>query len=145
QSKLADFLAEDPANLRVERFEFDHLPIVRSDPGTADAVVTPRMTLQELFYRLGDLAGRHERRGHVAPVDASGDDPKTGVWMSNNRGASQAPARRLNETEIMVARGEDEARAEQARRALADSGEVVARETEQPKTVEPRIERYRDR
>ena len=77
----------------------------------------PEMTLQEFFYRLGDFAGRrHEAR------------PSAGV-----------------ESEIILVRAEDEARAEQARRSAMDSGDTIARDTEQPKTAEPRIERYRDR
>jgi hypothetical protein len=45
------------------------------------------------------------------------------------------------ENELMMARGEPQGRAEAARR----DSDVRPRDTEDPKSTEPRIERYRER
>jgi len=94
----------------------------------------------------------------------------TGVWMTEGSGFAACPPRahsdltqvgqgssarenpsRNNdtvephpETELMIARGEPEGRAEAARRS-PDSGDVEPRDTERPPSTEPRIERYRER
>jgi hypothetical protein len=98
---------------------------------------------------------------------------KTGVWMSGASGFVVVPPRSdadvttphpvpppaaetgayerttapvpENANEMMIARGEPENRSEAAERHVPDSGDIDPRATEQPKTTEPRIERYRDR
>jgi hypothetical protein len=71
--------------------------------------------------------------------------PDTGVYERTT-----APTR---ESELVMARDEHEgaspstspAAGEVAERHVPDSGDINPRATEQPKTTEPRIERYRDR
>lgn len=45
----------------------------------------------------------------------------------------------------MLSGGEPEGRVEEILKHVPDSGEVDPREIERPKTVEPRLERYRER
>lgn len=52
------------------------------------------------------------------------DDPKAGPMLSGD---------------------EPEGRVEEVLKRVPDSGEVEPREIERPKTVEPRLERYRER
>ncbi len=91
----------------------------------------------------------------------------TGVWMTDGIGLSAVPPRASSdldelrrqaeappgrtparqdypENELMMARGEREESVGPAA-PTPDSGEVRARETEQPKTTDPRLERYRER
>jgi ferritin-like metal-binding protein YciE len=82
----------------------------------------------------------------------------TGVWMTEASGFATVPPRAQSdyvptlpveppireeypENELMMARGEPEGRSDAAR---SESG-VQPRDTEDPKSTEPRIERYRER
>jgi hypothetical protein len=83
----------------------------------------------------------------------------TGVWMTDGSGFAAVPPRAQSdlgrphvreeypENELMAARGEPDVRGERQapERHVPDSGEVRARDTEQPKTRDPRLERYRER
>lgn len=74
------------------------------------------------------------------PAAETGTYERTAVPGAGSRTPnpeSQAPN---PESELMMARGEPD-----APRHVPDSGEVNPRTTEQPKTTDPRIERYRDR
>lgn len=78
---------------------------------------------------------------HPVPPPA----PETGAY---ERTAAASP-----ESELMTARGESEGRSpsisllsgETEERHVPDRGEINPRTTEQPKSTDPRIERYRDR
>lgn len=68
---------------------------------------------------------------------------QTGVWMTEGTDFAAPPPRdhreqyqEYPEAEPMMARGEQD---------VPDSGEVRPRDVEQPKTTDPRIERYRER
>ena len=82
----------------------------------------------------------------------------TGVWMTETSGFASVPPRAQSdyvpatlgepptreeypENELMMARGEPEGRSESAQR----DDSVRPRDTEDPKSTEPRIERYRER
>ena len=90
----------------------------------------------------------------------------TGVWMTESSGFAAVPPRaeadvpkprvredlpkprvreEYPENELTAGRGEAEPRVEAPERQVPDSGEVRARDTEQPKTRDPRLERYRER
>jgi len=78
----------------------------------------------------------------VRPVAAPA--PETGAY---ERTASPNPESPIPEpeSELMIARAEPEERSDAATRHVPDSGDINPRATEEPKTTEPRIERYRDR
>lgn len=81
----------------------------------------------------------------------------TGIWMTEGSGFAAVPPRAESdltpprtreeypENELIAARGEPDGRVEAPERPVPDSGEVQARDTEQPKSRDPRLERYRER
>jgi hypothetical protein len=83
----------------------------------------------------------------------------TGVWVTDGSGFAAVPPRaeadiarpgvreEYPENELIAARGDADAGGERdaPERHVPDSGEVRARDTEQPKSRDPRLERYRER
>ena len=81
----------------------------------------------------------------------------TGIWMTDGSGFGAVPPRvepdltpprareEYPENELIAARGEPDGPREAGERQMPDSGEVRARDTEQPKSRDPRLERYRER
>jgi ferritin-like metal-binding protein YciE len=81
----------------------------------------------------------------------------TGVWMTEASGFAAVPPRaepdfvqprvreEYPENELIAARGEPDGPRKAAAHQVPDSGEVRARDTEQPKSRDPRLERYRER
>jgi ferritin-like metal-binding protein YciE len=81
----------------------------------------------------------------------------TGIWMTDGSGFAELPPRvepdftaprareEYPENELIAARGEPDGPRDAGERQVPDSGEVRARDTEQPKSRDPRLERYRER